>query len=185
MKCTIKIKDEVNVKLEGLALSTRRKLASTFKYEIPGARYMPAVRLGRWDGTVSFFSMGGVSYVNLLPEMLPIIEADGYDIDLEDARTEYEIKFNQVDENTLSHKVWPKNHPSAGQPIVLRDYQIDTINKFLKNPQSLQEIATGAGKTIITATLSMMCEPYGRTIVIVPNKSLVTQTEEDYRSRVQ
>ena len=180
MKCTIKIKDEVNVQLEGLALSTRRKLSSTFKYEIPGARYMPAVRLGRWDGTVSFFSMGGASYVNLLPEMLPIIEADGYDIDLEDARTEYEIKFDKVDENTLSHKVWPKNHPSAGQPIVLRDYQVDTINKFLEDPQSLQEIATGAGKTIITATLSMMCEPYGRTIVIVPNKSLVTQTEEDY-----
>ena len=157
MKCTIKIKDEVNVKLEGLALSTRRKLASTFKYEIPGARYMPAVRLGRWDGTVSFFSMGGASYVNLLPEMLPIIEADGYDIDLEDTRSEYEIKFDKVDENTLSDKVWPKNHPSAGQPIVLRDYQVDTINKFLENPQSLQEIATGAGKTIITAALSMMC----------------------------
>ena len=178
--CNIVIKDEVNVKLEGLDLVTRRKLTNTFKYEIPGARYMPAVRLGRWDGTVSFFSMGGASYVNLLPEMFPIIEADGYDIDLEDARSEYEIKFDKVDENTLSHKVWPKNHPSAGQPIVLRDYQVDTINKFLENPQSLQEIATGAGKTIITATLSMMCEPYGRTIVIVPNKSLVTQTEEDY-----
>ena len=25
-----------------------------------------------------------------------------------------------------------------------------------------------------------MCQKYGRTIVIVPNKSLVTQTEEDY-----
>ena len=61
-----------------------------------------------------------------------------------------------------------------------RDYHVDTINKILEDPQSLQEIATGAGKTIITATLSMMCEPYGRTIVIVPNKSLVTQTEEDY-----
>ena len=28
--------------------------------------------------------------------------------------------------------------------------------------------------------LSKKCEPYGRTIVIVPNKSLVKQTEEDY-----
>ncbi|MDV7400813.1 hypothetical protein RZS08_55870, partial [Arthrospira platensis SPKY1] len=34
--------------------------------------------------------------------------------------------------------------------------------------------------TITTATLSKLCEPYGRTIVIVPNKSLVEQTEEDY-----
>ena len=41
-------------------------------------------------------------------------------------------------------------------------------------------MATGAGKTIITATLSKITEPYGRSLVIVPNKSLVTQTEEDY-----
>ena len=44
----------------------------------------------------------------------------------------------------------------------------------------MQEIATGAGKTLITAALSYMCEAYGRSIVIVPNKDLVTQTEADY-----
>ena len=54
------------------------------------------------------------------------------------------------------------------------------VNNFLKNPQALQEVASGAGKTIITATLSHLCEKYGRTLVIVPNKNLVTQTEEDY-----
>ena len=50
----------------------------------------------------------------------------------------------------------------------------------MQNPQALQEVATGAGKTIITATLSKITEPYGRSLVVVPNKSLVTQTEEDY-----
>ena len=39
---------------------------------------------------------------------------------------------------------------------------------------------TGAGKTIMTATLAHCAEKYGRTIVIVPNKDLVTQTEEDF-----
>ena len=34
--------------------------------------------------------------------------------------------------------------------------------------------------TLMTAALSHKCEKYGRTVVIVPNKSLVTQTEEDY-----
>lgn len=34
--------------------------------------------------------------------------------------------------------------------------------------------------TLITAVLSNKVEPYGRSIVIVPNKSLVTQTEADY-----
>ena len=34
--------------------------------------------------------------------------------------------------------------------------------------------------TITTATLAKLCEPYGRTVTIVPNKSLVEQTEEDF-----
>jgi superfamily II DNA or RNA helicase len=85
-----------------------------------------------------------------------------------------------VDEQTFAHKTWPKGHPAAGQPIVMRDYQVNIINQFLANPQCLQDVATGAGKTIITAALSYSCEAMGRTIVIVPNKSLVTQTEADY-----
>jgi superfamily II DNA or RNA helicase len=35
--------------------------------------------------------------------------------------------------------------------------------------------------TITTAALSKLCEPYGRTIVIVPNKDLVEQTEADFK----
>jgi superfamily II DNA or RNA helicase len=85
-----------------------------------------------------------------------------------------------VSEDTFKHKTWPKGHPIEGQPVALRDYQITIVNNFLKNPQSLQEIATGAGKTLMTATLSHSIEQYGRSIVIVPNKSLVTQTEADY-----
>jgi intein/homing endonuclease len=34
--------------------------------------------------------------------------------------------------------------------------------------------------TLLTAAMSCVMEPYGRTIVIVPSKSLVEQTEEDY-----
>ena len=175
------IKDEVNVKIEGLDLHERKELSNMFKYEIPGARYLPAVRLGRWDGKIAFFQMGGSTYVNLLPEIIPYLDSQGYHLELEDLRdykTQYD--FEEVTEDTFKHINWPAKHPMAGQPIVLRDYQVEIINKFLENPQCLQEIATGAGKTLITAALSYCCEPHGRTIVIVPNKSLVTQTEADY-----
>jgi superfamily II DNA or RNA helicase len=177
------IKDEVNVKIEGLDLHERKELSNMFKYEIPGARYLPAVRLGRWDGKVAFFQLGGSTYVNLLPEIIPYLDSQGYHLELEDLRdykTQYD--FEEVTETTFEHIMWPDKHPMAGEPIVLRDYQVEIINKFLENPQCLQEIATGAGKTLITAALSYCCEPHGRTIVIVPNKSLVTQTEADYKN---
>jgi superfamily II DNA or RNA helicase len=85
-----------------------------------------------------------------------------------------------VDENSYGHVLWPKGHPQQGQPMQLRDYQVEIINTFLENPQCIQEVATGAGKTVITAALSNAVTPHGRSIVIVPNKSLVTQTETDY-----
>jgi len=179
---TIIIKDEVNIKIEGLELDARKKLVNTFKYEIPGARYLPAVRLGRWDGKVAYFQLGGSTYTNLLPEIVPILESFNYDIVLDDQRDySTSFTFERVTEDTFAHLNWGKGHPMEGQPIKLRDYQVEIVNNFLENPQSIQEVATGAGKTIMTAALSQRCEAHGRTIVIVPNKSLVTQTEKDYR----
>ena len=141
---------------------------------------MPAVKLGRWDGTVSFFSQGGLTYVNLLEEIVPILEDNNYTFDLDDRRQQWDLKFEPVKQDTFSHVTWPQGHTMEGQPIVLRDHQVEVINNFINNPQCLQEVATAAGKTIITAALSKLIEPYGRSIIIVPNKSLVTQTEEDY-----
>ena len=180
-KCKIVVADEVNVKIIGLELSERKSLMKMFEHEIPGARYLPSVRLGRWNGKVSYFSLGGSTYVNLLEEIIPVIDNAGYDIELEDTR-EYSTNFtfNSISDNTFEHKNWPAGHPVAGTPIILRDYQITLINNFLSNPQCLQEIATGSGKTIMTAVLSYSIEQYGRSIIIVPNVSLVTQTEKDY-----
>ena len=180
--CKLIIKDEVNFKVDGLAVDVRRKCVNALKYELPYARHMPAFKLGRWDGTVSFFGIGGNGYLAHLDRVLPIIEQNGYEIEVEDQRTHNELKFDLINENFWKDKgiCWPEGHPAAGQPIILRDYQYDVVNKFLENPQSIQEVATGAGKTITTATLSNICEKYGRTVVIVPNKSLVVQTEEDY-----
>ena len=178
--CKLVIKDEVNVKFENLSLEWRKRLSNKFKYEIPYARHLPAVKLGRWDGKVSFFGLGGTTYLNLVDQILPILEEGGVYVDFEDKRSQHNFEFKAVDKDYLAHITWPDTHPCAGQPIQLRDYQVETINKFIENPQCIQEIATGAGKTIITAALCQLVEPYGRTLTIVPNKSLVTQTEEDF-----
>lgn len=179
--CKIIIKDEVNVKIADLELDARKKLVKKFEYEVPGARFLPSVKLGRWNGKTSFFSMAGATYINLLADIIPVIDSMNYDIELIDERTtNHNFNFDQVSETTYSDKLWPKGHVAEGKPIMLRDYQVEIINNFLQNPQSLQEVATGAGKTIMTAALSKSVENYGRSIVIVPNKSLVTQTESDY-----
>ncbi len=177
------IKDEVNVKFDGIDPQDRRALVKMFSYEVPGARYLPSVKLGRWDGKVSYFNLSGTSYINLLDRIIPFLDKQGYDIELIDIRN-YSTNFtlNEIDENSFSDRLWPAGHPAAGQPIILRDYQVEIVNNFLKNPQCLQEVATGAGKTLMTAALSLSVEQMGRSIVVVPNKDLVKQTEADYKN---
>jgi len=181
--CKLIIEDEVNIKIEGLEVDVRRKLSNALKFEVPYARYMPQYKLGRWDGKVAFFGIGGTGYVNHLDTIVSVLEKNKVSIvDIEDRRHPIKLDLQPITERYWADQgvCWPKGHPAEGEEIILRDYQVEAINNFLKNPQSLQEIATGAGKTITTATLSHISEPYGRSLVIVPNKSLVTQTEEDY-----
>ena len=127
--CKLIIKDEVNCKIEGLDLDMRKRLVKKFKYEIPYARHLPAVRLGRWDGCVAFFQLGGSSYVNLLPEILAELELRNVRVvDIDDQRQPHpKFEFTEVAEDSYSHITWPKGHPAVGQPIMLRDYQIDIL----------------------------------------------------------
>ena len=182
MRCKITIADEVNVKIHNLPVDVRRKIANKLKFQVPYARYLPQYKLGRWDGKIGFFGLGGNGFVNHLDVIINLLHQNGVEIDeVEDQREKVDLAFTTVDKDYLKDKVWPKGHVAEGQNIELRDYQVEVINNFLKTPQSLQEVATGAGKTIITACLSKICEPLGRTLVIVPNKGLVTQTEDDYK----
>ena len=178
--CKVIIKDEVNIKIEGLDLETRKYLVKKFKYEDPTARYRPSYKLGRWDGSIPFFGLGGTTYLSMLEDVLVQLENKNYYIEVEDQRTSPNLEFSEIFEDFWGEKCWPKGHRFEGHPIRLRDDQVTVVNNFLKNPQALQEVATGAGKTIMTATLAKIVEKYGRSIVIVPNKDLVLQTEEDF-----
>ena len=183
MAVRLVIRDEVNIKLENLPLDVRKKLVSNFKYEIPGARYQPAFKLGRWDGTKTLFGLGGNGHLNQLERVLEILAKEGVHVeDVEDLRTPINFNFTHITESYWADqgKVWPEGHRFAGEAIMMRDDQVEVINRFMDNPQSLQSVATGAGKTIMTATLAQLCEKHGRTIIIVPSKSLVEQTLEDF-----
>ena len=174
--------DQCNIKFDGLDPGVRNRMKEALKFVIPNAKHMPSVKLGRWDGTISFCTMAGATFLNLLDRVLPIITNAGYHVKIDDRRPRHRFTFPDITDTLFADRCWPSDHPMAGEPIILRDYQVTAIRAFTSNLQGLQTIATAAGKTIVTAALSCLVEPYGRSIVIVPSKSLVTQTEEDYRN---
>lgn len=182
LETTLIVFDQCNVKFKGLDSDVRHQLSESLKFIVPNARHMPAYKLGRWDGTVSFCTAGGSTFLNLLDRVLPIITSAGYNITIEDHRPVHHFAFPEVTENLFADRCWPVGHTMAGEPILLRDYQVEAIRGFIDNPQGLQQLPTGSGKTILIAALSALVEPFGRSVVIVPSKNLVTQTEEDYRN---
>ncbi len=183
MKTTVlELVDEVNCKFHNLDIITRKKLVEEVSYFLPYARHTPAFKLGRWDGRVRYCDIGARSYINLLDRLLPIVQEQNYDIELVDNRCPTQFSFEKVTADSYSEGFWPAGHVCAGDPIILRDYQVEIINEFLANTQGVQCISTGAGKTLVTAILSHKVEKYGRSIVIVPSKSLVVQTEKDYKN---
>lgn len=180
-KTTLHILDEVNIKFTDLSPECRRKLVESVEFYVPGAQYLPAVKLGRWNGKMSFCDIGARSYLNLLDVLLPIVYAYGYEVDIEDRRNpSEEFQFDIVETDSYSHLLWPTGHPLAGSPIMIKDHQVEIINLYLDNIQSVNIIPTGGGKTIVTGILSHKIQKYGKSIIIVPSKDLVTQTEADY-----
>lgn len=181
IKIKLTIHDEVNCTFEGISLVDRTYLFNKNKILNPTLRFTPSFKMGRFDGKTPYFFMNGKTYINLLGPILEYLESKKYDIELIDKRTyNRNFEFENIDKNFLSNKVWPVDHSLAGQPIILRDHQVDIINNFLNNPQGIVSAATASGKSLVTAVLSMKVEKYGRSIIIVPNKDLITQTEKYY-----
>lgn len=181
MKCKLVIVDEINVQFQGLSPECRRKIIQELEYFVPGAQYLPQVRLGRWNGKQSFMDLAGRTYLNLLDRVLPIVQKYGYEIDIEDNRKPaVNFEFEEVKEDSYAHVKWPTGHQRAGESIMIREHQVNAINEYLQNITGVGILPTGSGKTIICSILSHKVEKYGRSIVIVPTRDLVTQTEEDY-----
>lgn len=179
--CKLIIKDEVNVQFKDIAPKTRSAMIKKVTMYDPTARYTPAGRLGRWDGSVPFMQVGGATHFHLLDKLLPILETEGYHVDVEDQRPAWDFEFDAIDETFFESIEFRPGHHMEGKSITLRPHQVDCVNAFLANRHGLAVAATGAGKSLICAALCTKAEKYGRTITIVPSQDLVTQTEEDYK----
>ncbi len=176
----LEIKDQVNCRLVGLDPAIKRIIRDKNGYFQQWARHTQHFRAGYWNGIEYLIDVGGRTFINQLDNILPILIDAGYHIDIKDNRPAFSHTFPEVSKDMFSHIRWPEKHKYGGQPIELMDHQVEALHNFFLNPQGVQILPTSSGKTLITAAMAYHCEPIGRTVIIVPNKSLVVQTEEDF-----
>lgn len=146
--CKITIINEVFSQLTGLDKATNQKCIDKLKYLVPWRFHTPSYKLGRWDGTIRLYSDNGRIYSNLLPDIVDIIVNSGYTIDMVDNRTHGSISVPEIGMDIFADIVWPKGHKAEGEPIMLREDQMDAANIFASHRYAIQELSTGYGKCL-------------------------------------
>ena len=170
----IVIKDEVNAVLKGLDPETLNECREVLTYYVPGFVHMPSYRLGRWDGQIRLMKASGATHINLLDQIFPILDNNGYHVEIVEEYSytdDVSAQLQYIDETYLSE------YTKDGNPITLWDHQVTAVNTCIKEGQGILELATGAGKTIICGIMSKIWQEFGRVVVIVPSIDLVVQTQ--------
>ncbi len=170
-KCYITTRDEVYCFITGLQPQDSAFLWDKFGIYKDGYVFSPAYKLRRWDGKIRFYEQTGKTYLRLLDQILPVLDAWGYEIILNDERPRQPVVETRVTEDWF-----------AEQNINLRDYQVAAVNALLDNGNGFGILGTGSGKTLVTAALSdVLGKNDLKVITIVPSSDLVTQTAEWYQ----
>ncbi len=176
----ITILDEVNVQIRGVDPDTLKIVKEALTHYVPGYRFMPKYKMGWWDGKVCLMTPTGITRLGHMPDVLTILEKHRYTVELVDNRVDWSAMSNDlklIDEHVHDGFFWTK----TGEPIVLRDYQVDAVNTALMKGSGILELATAGGKSIVVGTMAKLYAEYGNVVVVVPTIQLALQTRSTFR----
>ena len=181
MKLHIDIINEQKCILTGLTKDDTDTLYQHFTATVEGYLYHPLYKIGRWDGKARYFTKQGLMYVSMLEEALSLIDVSKYDVTFTDNRFQFNNRHQRpeyINKDFFSHVL----HPYTQQPTELFDHQVRVVNSCIEHSNGIIEAATGAGKTIICATIVMSYHMKGyKSITIVPDLGLINQTLQTYK----
>lgn len=176
MDIIVKHYDEVKVKLicdPGIG----RELSEHFSFYIPGYKFMPAYKIGMWDGKIRLFDMKTFTiYKGLLHYIVDFSKKYKYTVKIED-KLDHEFEFSLFEAGQFVEKL----HQSGKlkRKFIPRDYQINAVVNSIRKKRSLTLSPTGSGKSLIIYLLSRFYPL--KKLIIVPTISLVLQMKSDFQ----
>jgi len=175
---TYKKKNEVYLHVQ-CDPSIAQELSDHFSFEVPGAKFHPLYRNKMWDGKVRLFSMlTKEMYVGLQNYLLHFAEVNNYTVDSSQfIETADSVTYSIVEEFCRN-----LNLASKGEPLEIRDYQIDAVLRGIQDGRRLLLSPTGSGKSLIIYCLIRWHEQFDRKqLILVPTTSLVEQMYSDFQ----
>jgi superfamily II DNA or RNA helicase len=160
--------DEVYVKIRSDP-STMMEMSEYFTFDVPGAKFMPAVRNKVWDGKIRLLNpMTGLLYAGLTKYVEEFCKSREYLL-------EYESDFSSEEFSLSEAKCFIEKLKPTMQP---RDYQLDAFVHAVRERRALMLSPTASGKSFI---IYLLVRYYAkRTLIIVPTTSLVSQLASDF-----
>lgn len=165
----LSIDDATELELEQLRISLTKRIESW--------RFNPLVKKGVWDGYVSYIKDDKWIPAGLWKHVIDICKEYKFEVKINGIR-----RLIDSDINADTFEKWALEFFKDSE-ITPRDYQIETAYNILKYRKCLAELATSAGKTLISfLTVAYMLEKQkaDKILFIVPNVSLVVQAHEDF-----
>ncbi len=178
--------NEVYLRVYSEDMGLESDLSDFFTYEFPGARFTPKFRARLWDGKVRLYDvLRKTLYCGLYDYIVKFCESRDCTIEhVNEVNATTDIEYERVEEFANSLQLYAR-----GEPIDIRDYQLDAIHTGLRDHRGVLLSPTGSGKSLIIYTMARWHVEAGRkVIVVVPSTSLVEQMYadfEDYSSHNQ
>ena len=165
----LKIKTEPHIEYE---------LRDHFKFEVPGAKFMPQYRGRNWNGEIHLYDMRSKQiYVGLLDKIVNFCEQYGYSYKFEDNKF-YGQPF-EVNEMISYEGVKDYMHSICSHSP--RDYQVEGVCDALKHNRKLLISPTASGKSLMIYSIVRYYVDKGQKILlVVPTTSLVEQMYKDF-----
>lgn len=170
--------NEVYLRLYSEDMGIESELAEFFTYDFPGAKFTPKFRARLWDGKVRLYDqIRKTLYAGLYEYIEKFAELRGYTINqVNDVNTDTSIDLDHLTEYANNLQLYAR-----GEPIDIRDYQLDAIHTGLSRHRSVLLSPTGSGKSLIIYTMCRwLLETGHKIIVVVPTTALVEQMYSDF-----
>ena len=163
-------KDEVYLSIS-TEDSIRKELSEFFKFKVPGAQFIPAVRKRFWDGYIRLFNLNtNQLYLGLFTYLKEFCDERGYSIEgYEPDKDIFTIeRYEEIVQDI---------------PLELRDYQKEAVAYAAHNQKCILVSPTASGKSLMIYSLIRynFLKKNKKALVIVPTTSLVEQMTKDFK----
>jgi superfamily II DNA or RNA helicase len=177
MKWTLTHNDRILTLTEATGLEIDQ-LKLSFRRQTANAKWDPRVKKGWWDGYISYFKSDRYLPSGLWSEVVDVCKLYDFELHIEGIENKFDRDIDQEELQSWVDEKW--SNVEERKP---RDYQINTVFNIIKYQNCLAELATSAGKTLITyMTIAYLLETKKarKVLMIVPTVDLVVQGTEDF-----